>query len=206
MPDSRIESASSFGVRCRSAPSTSAIMRSRKVEPDADVTLTLIRSETTLVPPVTAERSPPASRMTGADSPVTADFVDHGDAFDDLAVGRNEVAGLDQHDVADVELIRRHVLVGHLDDAGHREALGHRRRCACRARSSACALPRPSATASAKLANSTVNHSQAAIWPEKAGSPEPVSSSRRKIARDDRRHHLGDEDHRIADRACADRA
>ena len=29
---------------------------------------------------------------------------------------------------------------------------------------SACALPRPSATASAKLANSTVNHSQITIW------------------------------------------
>jgi len=30
-------------------------------------------SESTLVPPVTAERSPPDSRMTGADSPVIAD-------------------------------------------------------------------------------------------------------------------------------------
>ena len=33
----------------------------------------LIWSESTRVPPVTAERSPPASRMTGADSPVIAD-------------------------------------------------------------------------------------------------------------------------------------
>ena len=32
-----------------------------------------MRSESTLVPPVTAERSPPDSRMTGADSPVMAD-------------------------------------------------------------------------------------------------------------------------------------
>ena len=32
---------------------------------------------------------------------------------------------------------------------------------------SACALPRPSATASARLANSTVNHSQAAVPMEK---------------------------------------
>ena len=39
-------------------------------------------------------------------------------------------------------------------------------RCASCAARPACALPRPSATASAKLANSTVNHSQAAIWPE----------------------------------------
>ena len=65
-------SAISFGVFCRSAPSTSAIMRSRKVEPGAAVMRTLIQSESTWVPPVTAERSPPVSRMTGADSPVIA--------------------------------------------------------------------------------------------------------------------------------------
>jgi hypothetical protein len=33
---------------------------------------TRIQSESTCVPPVTAERSPPDSRMTGADSPVIA--------------------------------------------------------------------------------------------------------------------------------------
>ena len=37
------------------------------------MTRTLIQSESTRVPPVTAERSPPDSRMTGADSPVIAD-------------------------------------------------------------------------------------------------------------------------------------
>ena len=111
MPDSRIDSASSFGVFCRSAPSTSAIMRSRKVEPGAAVTLTLIQSESTVVPPVTAERSPPASRMTGADSPVIGRLVDRGDAFDDLAIAGNEVAGLDQHDVADLQILGGHVLI-----------------------------------------------------------------------------------------------
>ena len=74
-PDSRIERASSFGVFWRSAPSTSAIMRSRKVEPGEAVILTLMKSDRTVVPPVTAERSPPASRMTGADSPVIADSL-----------------------------------------------------------------------------------------------------------------------------------
>ena len=74
-PESRIDSASSFGVFCRSAPSTSAIMRSMKVEPGAAVIRTLIQSDSTVVPPVTAERSPPASRMTGADSPVIADSL-----------------------------------------------------------------------------------------------------------------------------------
>ena len=48
-------------------------MRSRKLSPGRAVTLTFSQSETTRVPPVTAERSPPDSRMTGADSPVIAD-------------------------------------------------------------------------------------------------------------------------------------
>ncbi len=50
-------------------------MRSRKVEPGAAVIFTLTQSESTVVPPVTAERSPPNSRMTGADSPVIADSL-----------------------------------------------------------------------------------------------------------------------------------
>src|SRR5437764_1142316 len=63
----------SFGVFWRSAPSTSAIMRSRNVSPGFEVMRTTIWSDRTRVPPVTAERSPPDSRMTGADSPVMAD-------------------------------------------------------------------------------------------------------------------------------------
>jgi len=42
----------------------------------------------------TAVRSPPDSRMTGADSPGDRRFVDRGDAFDDLAVRRNELPRL----------------------------------------------------------------------------------------------------------------
>src|SRR5271166_73322 len=72
-PASRMFSAISFGVFCRSAPSTSAIMRSRNVSPGLDVIFIFTQSESTRVPPVTAERSPPASRITGADSPVIAD-------------------------------------------------------------------------------------------------------------------------------------
>ena len=72
MPASRMLSAISFGVFCRCAPSTRAIIRSRNVEPGAAVMRTLIQSEITCVPPVTAERSPPLSRITGADSPVIA--------------------------------------------------------------------------------------------------------------------------------------
>ena len=69
---SRISSASSFGVFLRAADSTMAIIWSKKLEPASAVTRTTSQSESTVVPPVTAERSPPASRMTGADSPVMA--------------------------------------------------------------------------------------------------------------------------------------
>ncbi len=72
-PTSRMWSAISLGVFWRAAPSTSEIMRSRNDSPGSLTIRTTIRSESTLVPPVTAERSPPLSRMTGADSPVIAD-------------------------------------------------------------------------------------------------------------------------------------
>ena len=72
-PASRMLSAISFGLFWRAAPSTSAIIRSRNDSPGFAVTRTTIWSESTRVPPVTAERSPPLSRITGADSPVTAD-------------------------------------------------------------------------------------------------------------------------------------
>eukprot|EP01022_Parablepharisma_sp_SALTPOND_P006709 TRINITY_DN12717_c1_g1_i1.p1 TRINITY_DN12717_c1_g1~~TRINITY_DN12717_c1_g1_i1.p1 ORF type:complete len:1877 (-),score=641.20 TRINITY_DN12717_c1_g1_i1:7532-13162(-) len=64
--------ASSLGVFWRRAPSTMAIMRSRKASPGFTETRTTIQSDSTRVPPVTAEKSPPDSRITGADSPVMA--------------------------------------------------------------------------------------------------------------------------------------
>ncbi len=69
---SRMLRAISLGVFCLLAPSTMAIMRSRKVSPGWAVTLTMSQSESTRVPPVTALRSPPLSRITGALSPVMA--------------------------------------------------------------------------------------------------------------------------------------
>jgi hypothetical protein len=53
-------SAISFGVFCRAAPSTSAIMRSRNVSPGFAAMRTMIQSDSTRVPPVTELRSPPA--------------------------------------------------------------------------------------------------------------------------------------------------
>ena len=70
---SRIISAISFGVFCRRALSTIEIMRSRNDSPGLAVTRTTSQSDSTRVPPVTELKSPPDSRMTGADSPVIAD-------------------------------------------------------------------------------------------------------------------------------------
>ncbi len=65
-------SAISFGVFLLFAPSMSEIIRSRKVSPGFAVMRTTMLFAITSVPPVTALRSPPDSRTTGADSPVTA--------------------------------------------------------------------------------------------------------------------------------------
>ena len=68
---SKMVNAISLGVFCRDAPSTNAIILS-KLSPGSVVTRTLILSHKTFVPPVTEDLSPPASRITGADSPVIA--------------------------------------------------------------------------------------------------------------------------------------
>ena len=107
-------------------------------------------------------------------------LVDRGDALDHLAVGRDEVARLDQDDVAGLEARRRHA------SRTARARPGHSRRLAAISvrvwrRRRACALPRPSATASAKLAKSRVNQSQRMIWNEK---PRP-SRAGREVAQEE---------------------
>ena len=99
-PDSRIDSASSFGVFCRSAPSTSAIMRSMKVEPGAAVILHL--DEVGENRRAAGDRRAVAAGLADDGRGFAGDrrFVDRGDAFDDLAVAGDDLAGLDQHDVA----------------------------------------------------------------------------------------------------------
>ena len=120
---------------------------------------TMSQSESTRVPPVTALRSPPLSRMTGALSPVIALSSTEATPSIDLAVAGDHVAGLDQDDVALPERA-----------AGDGRGAGSRGPARgsflawtswrVRRSASACALPRPSAIASAKLAKSTVNQSQ----------------------------------------------
>ena len=118
--------------------------------------------------------------MTGADSPVMADSSTRRDALDDVTVAGDDVAGLADHQVADAQLGAGHPLLG-------------RRRSSRRAtvsvlalrRVSACALPRPSATASARLAKIVVSHSQAAI----AQPNQSVGS----LTREDRGQHGADQ-------------
>ena len=156
-PTSRMIRAISFGVFCLLAPSTNSIMRSRKVSPGLAVIFILIQSESTLVPPVTALRSPPDSRITGADSPVMA--LSSTEAIPSMispSPGMSSPAStyttspLRREDAGTFSLLSPTSLVAMVS-------------LRVRRRASAWALPLPSATASAKLANSTVIHSQMAI-------------------------------------------
>ncbi len=161
---SRMFSAISFGVFCRFAPSTRAIIRSRKLCPGLALTRTTIRSDRTVVPPVTPLRSPPDSRMTGADSPVTADSstaatpsmtspsagIISPASTSTTSSGLRSVAA-----TASERTVRRSV--------PQRQSSRRSATVSVRAlrSDSAWALPRPSATASARLAKITVSHSQA---------------------------------------------
>ena len=176
-PASRMLSAISFGVLRRSAPSTSAIMRSRNDLPGSCVTRTTSLSESSLVPPVTAERSPPDSRITGADSPVMADS-----STEPTPSITSPSAGITSPATTSTTSSRCS------SGAGTSSSLPSSVwRCATvvvrvARRAFAWALPRPSAIASAKFANSTVSHSQKAIVPTNPRSPVvPRNRSMKKI-------------------------
>src|ERR1700723_3480540 len=169
---SRMFRASSFGVFCRLAPSTSAIIRSMKVSPGLEVIFTTIRADSTLVPPVTADRSPPDSRMTGADSPVMADSsTEATPSTTSPSPGMNSPATTTTRS-SDRNIELATVSVDPFDF--WRRAIVSLR--ALRS-VSACALPRPSAMASAKFANSTVNHSHKVICRLNLKSVPPLNSS-----------------------------
>ena len=154
-------SAISLGVFWRSAPSTSAIMRSRNVSPGFEVICTLIWSESTRVPPVTALRSPPLSRMTGADSPVIADS-----STEAMPSMTSPSPGMvSPAETTTTSPLRRSLALTCLI-APSTSTLASVSVLVLR-NVSACALPRPSAIEVAKLANSTVNQSQPATCPTK---------------------------------------
>ena len=158
-PASSTVSASSLGVLRRSAPSTMAIMRSRKVFPASAVMRTLIQSETTVVPPVTAERSPPLSRITGADSPVMAASLTEATPSM-MSPSEGIMSPVSTSTMSPLFSLAAEAAV-HERVAGSGSSLAFTSTRWAR-RASAAALPRPSAMLSAKLANSTVNHSQSA--------------------------------------------
>ena len=157
-PASRMLSAISFGVFWRSAPSTSAIMRSRKVSPGFEVMRILIWSDNTRVPPVTADRSPPASRMTGADSPVMADS-----STDAMPSMISPSPGMNSPATASTRSSLRSSVAETTSNLSFSRIRFAVVSVLVLRKLSACALPRPSAIASAKLANNTVNHSQRVI-------------------------------------------
>ena len=145
-------------------PLTSAIMRSRNVSPGLAV-CARYQSDSTRVPPVTLLRSPPLSRMTGR-SPVTA--LSSTEATPSItSPSPDHIAGLDQHDVVLAQSRARRTSTAGIRTGLRRASSPY---VAARLRSaSAWALPRPSAIASAKLANNTVNHSQAEMPKMNAG-------------------------------------
>ena len=132
-------------------------MRSRKPSPGLIETRILISSDSTRVPPVTALRSPPLSRMTGADSPVMADSSTvAAPSMTSPSAGITSPAR-----TTTTSPLRSSVGVDFL----HAAVLATRRATVFTRvprNAWAWALPRPSAMASAKLAKSTVNQSQMA--------------------------------------------
>ena len=149
-PASRIVSAISFGVFWRDAPSTSAIILSRKLSPGWVVTITFIWSDNTFVPPVTELLSPPASRITGADSPVIAlssieanpSIISPSDGITSPASQTNTSPFFSCEELTVTIWLPSTFLAGVSSRVLRRL--------------SACAFPRASAIASAKLANSSV--------------------------------------------------
>ena len=147
-------------------------MRSRKVSPGFAVTETRIQSESTLVPPVTAERSPPDSRITGADSPVIAlSSTEATPAMMSPSAGMTSPAS-----TRTISPLRSAAAatVSSVPSARSRLATVS---VLARRNVSACALPLPSAIASAKLANSTVSQSQKVICNSNNRLPRPVTMS-----------------------------
>ncbi len=155
-----------------------------------------MRSESTRVPPVTALRSPPDSRITGADSPVIADSST--DAIPSITVPSpgisSPAATATMSPLASSDACR-------VDPSCIVATVSWRI-----ARSvSACARPRPSANASAMLANTTVSHSQKEIvnvyhagsLPPPSGPPPNTWISHVTVVIT--RAELDDEHHRVAD-------
>ncbi len=164
-------SAISFGVFCLLLHlDQGASSWSMNVSPGLDVICTTIRSDSTLVPPVTADRSPPDSRITGADSPVIADS-----STEAMPSTTSPSPGM----ISPASTTTWSPSVRPVPGTGSSrvsvwpgcQSISFRATVSrlVRRSVSACALPRPSATASARLANTTVSHRTTTIVQLKAG-------------------------------------
>ena len=167
-------SAISFGVLRRSAPSTSAIMRSRNDWPGSCVISTTMRSREHAR--AAGDRAAVAAGLADDRGRLAGDrrLVDRGDALDHGAVAGDDLARLDDHDVAAVQL-GGGALGAVLQPRG---GLGAHRRAARRPGRA----PRPSASASARLAKTTVSHSQIATV--KVNQRRLVAAAERLAAED----------------------
>ena len=137
------------------------------------------------MPPVTALRSPPLSRITGALSPVMAlSSTEATPSTTSPSAGMKSPASTSTRSPLRSVRGRRpgRTCASRL---GLGELLGLHVACAPCAATSACALPRPSAIASAKLANSTVNQSHTETAEDEPGrrlalcrrAPAPTAAS-----------------------------
>ncbi|CFM24386.1 Uncharacterised protein [Bordetella pertussis] len=194
-PTSRMVSASSLGVFWRRALSTMAIMRSRKLSPGSAAMRTKIQSDRTRVPPVTEQKSLPAARITGADSPVMALLSTEAmPAITCPSPGTVSPASIRttsslRSAPEGREVARERQYGGSAAAASlSRKPVSTRASMVVRKprRAAACCLPRPSANASAKLANSTVNQRPAAtarMKPAGASARPARASSHNRVVR-----------------------
>ena len=147
------------------------------------------------MPPVTALRSPPDSRITGADSPVIADSST--DAIPSITVPSPGISSPASTTTTSPLLSCAACLtVPSLSVATVSWRIDRR--------VSACARPRPSANASAMFANTTVSHSQIEIvnvYQAGSSPPERLATEHLDQPGDGRDHgaDLDDEHHRVAD-------
>ena len=150
-------------------------MRSRKPCPGAAVTRTTSQSESSLVPPVTALRSPPDSRITGALSPVTAlssTEATPSTVSPSLGMVSPHSTRKKSPSCSSPDGIRSNG-VPYLGSESFLAFVS----CLVRRSAAACALPLPSASASEKLANSTHSHSHRATPPMNDVLASPCPSS-----------------------------
>ncbi len=152
------------------------IMRSRKASPGLTLMRTMIQSDRTTVPPVTVLKSLPAARITGADSPVTALSL-----TDAAPTTTSPSPGMRSPTSTKTRSPLRRLLEG-TDVAGAPNSATRTFFATVSLRAllsdAACALLRPSAIASAKLANSSVahNHSVVARMKPAGASPLPTTA------------------------------